>query len=114
MCSTVAPASRSALQKLTLLFPSVVRSSTSSTRWPGSRWPSICALRPKPFGFLRTYCIGNSSRSAIQAANGMPAVSPPTTVSNCSKPASRNTVAAPKSISVLRTRGNEISRRQSV
>ena len=89
--STVAPASRSALQKLTLLRPSVVMSSTSSTRSPASRWPSICALRPKPFGFLRTYCIGSISRSAIQAANGMPAVSPPATASNCSKPTSRST-----------------------
>src|SRR6266849_4262494 len=44
----------------------------------------------------------------------MPAVSPPATASNCSNPASRMTIDAPKSISVRRTRGNEISRRQSV
>jgi hypothetical protein len=54
------------------------------------------------------------SLSAIQAANGMPAVSPPATTSNCSKPASRSTIEAPKSIRVRRTRGNEISLRQSV
>ncbi len=38
----------------------------------------------KPFGFLRTYCIGRLKRSAIQAANGMPAVSPPATWVICS------------------------------
>src|SRR5574340_1093681 len=67
--------------KLTLLLPSVARSSTSSTRWPASSLPSICAPRPKPLGFLRTYCIGRFSRSATQAAKGMPAVSPPATAS---------------------------------
>src|SRR6516164_807783 len=44
----------------------------------------------------------------------MPAVSPPATASNRSKPASRMMVVAAKSISVVRTRGKEINRRQSV
>src|SRR6516225_413444 len=44
----------------------------------------------------------------------IPAVSPPATPSNCSKPTSRISVATPKSISCWRTRGKEISRRQSV
>ena len=98
-------ASRSALMKLTLLLPSVARSSTSSTRWPGINCPSICAPRPKPFGFLRTYCIGRLSRSATQAANGMPAVSPPATASILSRPISRAMVWTAKSISVERTSG---------
>src|SRR6516225_6275356 len=71
-------------------------------------------IAAKPFGFLRTYCIGSIRRSAIQAAKGIPAVSPPATPSNCSKPTSRISVATPKSISCWRTRGKEISRRQSV
>jgi hypothetical protein len=53
-------------------------------------------------------------RSAIQAANGMPAVSPPATASNCSRPTSRIKVEAPNSIRACRTRGNEMSRRQSI
>lgn len=32
--------------------------------------PSIWALRPKPFAFFRTYCIGSIRRSEIQAAKG--------------------------------------------
>ena len=40
------------LDEVDLALPSVARSSTSSTRWPGINWPSICAPRPKPFGFL--------------------------------------------------------------
>ena len=87
---TLPSASRIALTKFTLLRPSVARSSTSSTRWPGSNCPSICAPRPKPFGFLRTYCIGRCSRSATHAAKGMPAVSPPATVSILSRPISRS------------------------
>jgi hypothetical protein len=54
---------------------------------------------------LRTYCIGIDIRSAIQAANGMPAVSPPAIASSDSKPTSRRMMEAAKSISVLRTRG---------
>jgi hypothetical protein len=44
----------------------------------------------------------------------MPAVSPPATLSKASNPASRITVTAMKSISAARTRGKEISRRQSI
>jgi len=63
------------------------------------------ASRPNPLGFFLTYCIGRPIRSAIQAANGMPAVSPPATASKASKPARRASVATAKSISVARTRG---------
>ena len=74
-------ASRSAWAKRIFDWPSVVRSSTSSVRLPSGTSPSMSALRPKPFACLRTYAIGADIRSAIQAANGMPAVSPPATAS---------------------------------
>jgi hypothetical protein len=64
--------------------------------------------------FLRTYCIGKFSRSATQAAKAMPAVSPPATVSNLSRPMSRSMVVTAKSIMALRTSGNEISQRESL
>ena len=83
-------------------------------REPASKSPSIWASRPNPLACLRTYCIGSISRSAIQAAKGMPAVSPPATASMVSNPTSRTIAEAAKSISVWRTRGNEISRRQSI
>ena len=85
-----------------------------SVRAPSRKSPSISALRPKPLGFLRTYCMGSAMRSAIQAANGMPAVSPPATASMAAKPISRRIVATAKSISVARTCGKEMSLRQSV
>ena len=66
--------------------PSVVKSSTSRVRLPSGTSPSISALRPNPLAFLRTYAIGADIRSAIQAANGMPAVSPPATASIVSYP----------------------------
>ncbi len=44
----------------------------------------------------------------------MPAVSPPATASMVSNPTSRTIAEAAKSISVWRTRGNEINRRQSI
>jgi hypothetical protein len=44
----------------------------------------------------------------------MPAVSPPATVSNCSNPTSRTTVAAANSMSWLRMRGYEMSLRPSM
>ena len=58
--------------------------------------------------------MGRPIRSAMKAAKGMPAVSPPATLSNASNPASRMTVAARKSISVPRMRGYEMSLRQSM
>src|SRR6267143_449920 len=50
------------------------------------------------------YCIGSARRSAIHAAYGIPAVSPPATTSNCSKPTSRASVATAKSTNWLRMR----------
>src|SRR5665213_4004735 len=44
-CSTIAPACRNALQKFTLLRPSVVKSSTRRVRAFSRTSPSICALR---------------------------------------------------------------------
>ena len=111
--STVPPARRSAVQKLTLLRPSVVMSSTSRTRWP-SRMALDLGIAAKTLGLACARRALAVEPSAIQAAKGIPAVSPPATASNCSNPASCITVEAPNSISVRRTRGNEINRRQSV
>ena len=69
---------------------------------------------PKPFAFLRTYCIGSISLSAIQAAKGIPAVSPPAIESIVSKPIFCVITEAEKSIKVLRTRGYEINFLQSI
>src|SRR5260363_197126 len=75
---------------------------------------SICALRPNPLGFLRTYCIGSIKRSASQAAYGMPAVSPPAIASICSKPISDKMTASAISIKARRARTNEMILRQSI
>ena len=47
---------------------------------------SIRAFLPKPFGCFLTYNIGSPNNSDIQAAKGIPAVSPPATTSNASAP----------------------------
>ena len=71
-------------------------------------------LEDEAFGFLRIYVMGRAIRSAIRAANGIPAVSPPATESKASYPTLRITVTVRKSIRLLRMRGKLIIFRQSI
>ena len=57
--------------------------------------------------------MGSANRSAIQAPNGMPAVSPPATTSTASKPTLRWMVCTAKSMIAERARGKAMMRRQS-
>jgi len=108
-----APAVRNASQKLNLAASSVVRSSTAYAR---ARLQMAFDLRiaAEALRLLAHILHGQIRRVAIQAENGIPAVSPPATESSCSKPTSLKMTFSAISIKARRARGKEISLRQSI
>jgi len=71
------------------------------------------AVLRSPLCWLRTNCIGTRSASAIHAANGMPAASPPTTESMFETPIRRSISRAASCVNICREVGKETTLRQS-